>query len=146
MGAARDIFAIDCICDNRNGVIPLHVEVLRKFEANAWVYNFALVGLVLYTAFPFQGSGGAVGSIFGRILGMDKKKVFVAITGGACLGAFPFAYLAYWGMGLTRGLLTDEQKMIGGIIVLIIVAITVMYLSKLDEEKYGDKAYEGKEE
>jgi hypothetical protein len=116
----------------------------RRFEANAWVYNFALVGLVLYTAFPFQGSGGAVGSIFGRILGMERKRVFAAITAGACLGAFPFAYLTYWGMGVAGGLLTDEQKMIGGIIVVLLVVVASLYLSKLDEEKYGDRDEEGK--
>ncbi len=112
----------------------------RKLSDRPWVHKFALLGLIVYTMFPFQGSGGAVGSIFGRILGMGKRRVFAAITVGAFAGAFPFAYLTYYGVDAADRFLTDEQKIIGAAVFFIIIIAAMIHLSREEDRLYGDGA------
>jgi uncharacterized membrane protein len=43
---------------------------------------------------PFQGSGGLVGSILGRLIGMKPLNTFFAISIGAIVGCLLIAYFA----------------------------------------------------
>jgi uncharacterized membrane protein len=66
----------------------------QKFKDNPWLENLAFIGLILFVVFPFQGSGGVGTSILGRIVGMNKYKVVVAITIGAVSGCLFIAYFS----------------------------------------------------
>lgn len=82
--------------------IPLLGNFIQKVEElamkgnrkYAWVMPLKFVGIVLFVMIPFQGSGGVVGSILGRIMGMSAPMTWLAVTTGALIGCFIMAYFA----------------------------------------------------
>ena len=88
----------------------------------AWVKPLRFIGIVLFVMIPFQGSGGLVGSIVGRLIGMKPWNTFLAISIGAVVGclliaSFANAFLIFAGINTTLTL----------ILVAVIVAIIVIY-------------------
>jgi uncharacterized membrane protein len=59
-----------------------------------WIKPLRFIGIVLFVIVPFQGSGGLVGSIVGRLIGMKPINTFYAITIGAISGTILIAYFA----------------------------------------------------
>jgi len=49
---------------------------------------------MLFVMVPFQGSGGMVGSILGRLIGMKPWSTLLSITLGAVIGCTLVAYFA----------------------------------------------------
>ena len=87
-----------------------------------WVKPLRFIGIVLFVMIPFQGSGGLVGSIVGRLIGMKPWNTFLAISIGAVVGclliaSFANAFLIFAGINTTLTL----------ILVAVIVAIIVIY-------------------
>lgn len=89
----------------------------NKLEAHPWWENVAFIGVALFVVFPFQGSGGVGASILGRVIGMEKHKVVVAIATGAIPGCI---FLAYVGEAVIRVL---QDEILWGLILLIIIAV-----------------------
>lgn len=63
-------------------------------EKYGWVKPLRFIGIVLFVMVPFQGSGGLVGSIVGRLIGMKPWNTFLAITIGAVIGCLLIAMFA----------------------------------------------------
>lgn len=59
-----------------------------------WVKPLRFVGIMLFVMIPFQGSGGLVGSIVGRLIGMKPWNTFFAISIGAVVGCLLIAFFA----------------------------------------------------
>ena len=81
---------------------------------------------------PFQGSGGLVGSIVGRLIGMKPLNTFLAINVGALLGCFLIAYFA---KSLQFMFL---QNFLGGllvVIILIIIGVIVLSIRRNNRKK-----------
>ncbi len=60
----------------------------RYAEMHPRIRDLSTIGLILFVFFPFQGTGAMNGSILGRLLGMDRYRVFACVTAGslaACL-------------------------------------------------------------
>lgn len=57
--------------------------ILRK---QPWIRRAAFVGLVGFVIFPTSTTGSIGGSIFGRLLGMHRFRVVLAILAGSILG------------------------------------------------------------
>lgn len=82
--------------------IPLLGKFIEKVEdlaakgnrKYAWVMPLKFIGIVLFVMIPFQGSGGVVGSVLGRIMGMSAPMTWLAVTAGAIIGCFVMAYFA----------------------------------------------------
>lgn len=82
--------------------IPLLGEFMKKVEnigrssseKYTWVRALRFFGLVLFVMIPFQGSGGVVGSILGRLIGMKPWVTFLAISIGAIVGCLLIAYFS----------------------------------------------------
>lgn len=72
------------------------VESVGKSSSDkySWIKPLRFVGIVLFVMVPFQGSGGLVGSIVGRLLGMKPLNTFFAISIGAILGCLLIAYFS----------------------------------------------------
>ncbi len=51
-----------------------------------WVRRFTFIGLSLFVSFPVAATGAVAGSIFGRLLGMSRRAVLMAVFTGAMLG------------------------------------------------------------
>ncbi len=89
----------------------------KQFKDRPWLENLAFFGLVLFVMFPLQGSGGVATSIIGRVVGMNKFKVFFAICIGAIVGCLLIAYFA------DAFISVFKNNLYQGLILLIIVAI-----------------------
>jgi len=63
-------------------------------EKYGWVKPLRFIGIVLFVMIPFQGSGGLVGSIVGRLIGMKPLNTFIAISIGAVIGCLLIATFA----------------------------------------------------
>ena len=57
--------------------------ILRK---QPWIRRTAFMGLVFFVIFPTSTTGSVGGSIFGRLLGMNRLRVVLAILIGSILG------------------------------------------------------------
>jgi len=60
-------------------------------EKYGWIKPLRFIGIVLFVMVPFQGSGGLVGSIVGRLFGMKPWNTFFAICFGAVIGTLLIA-------------------------------------------------------
>jgi len=82
--------------------IPILGRFIKKVEElgrkgsrkYAWVRPLKFIGIVLFVMVPLQGSGGLVGSILGRLIGMRAVTTWSAVTLGAFIGCFAIAYFA----------------------------------------------------
>jgi len=54
--------------------------------------SLEFIGLILFIAFPFKGSGGVMGTIMGMIIGMNPYKILAAMFIGTFTGALLIAY------------------------------------------------------
>ncbi len=72
------------------------VENIGKNSSNkyGWIKPLRFIGIILFVMVPFQGSGGVVGTIVGRLIGMKPFNTFLAISIGAVLGCILVAYFA----------------------------------------------------
>ncbi|RKY96171.1 MAG: hypothetical protein DRQ06_02055, partial [Candidatus Hydrothermota bacterium] len=95
-------------------------------EKYGWVKPLRFVGIMLFVMVPFQGSGGLVGSILGRLIGMKPWNIFFAISMGSITGCLLIAYF-------TEAILSVFVKnfLYGLLIVIIILVVGIMvYLYK----------------
>ncbi len=85
-----------------------------------WLKRFYFTGIVLFVMFPLQGSGGIGASLVGRLLGMSRRNVLLAITIGAFLGCYAIALGAeyIWDLFLANPVLgiTAAGAVIGAVI------------------------------
>ena len=101
------------------------VENIGKSSSDkyGWIKPLRFIGIVLFVMVPFQGSGGLVGSIIGRLIGMKPWNTFFAITIGAITGTLLIAYFA-------DAILSVFVKnfLFGVLIVIILLVIGLMVL------------------
>jgi uncharacterized membrane protein len=78
------------------GKFMIKVETIGKSssEKYSWIRPLRFIGIILFVMVPFQGSGGLVGSIVGRLIGMKPLNTFFAISIGAIVGCLLIAYFA----------------------------------------------------
>lgn len=109
------------------------VENIGKNSSNkyGWIKPLRFIGIILFVMVPFQGSGGVVGSIVGRLIGMKPINTFFAISIGAIIGCVLVAYFAdvILSVFVTNFLL-------GLMILIILVVIGIMiYIYKKNHKK-----------
>lgn len=102
------------------------VEKIGRKSSNKynWIKPLRFIGIMLFVMVPFQGSGGLVGSILGRLIGMKSWNIFFAIFSGSLFGCILIAYftntiLNIFNTNLMQGLL---------IILLIFIIFTMIYI------------------
>ena len=78
------------------GKFMIKVENIGKSSSDkySWIKPLRFIGVILFVMVPFQGSGGLVGSIVGRLIGMKPLNTFFAISIGAIVGCLLIAYFA----------------------------------------------------
>ena len=111
--------------------IPLVGKFMEKIEnigrsssdKYGWFKALEFVGIILFVMVPFQGSGGLVGSIIGRLIGMKPWMVLLGISIGAITGCLMIAYFS-------EAILSVFVKnfLSGMLIVIILLLIGIMIL------------------
>jgi uncharacterized membrane protein len=78
------------------GSFMKRVEKMNKKRDGqyGWLRPLRFFGIVLFVVIPFQGSGGLVGSIVGRFIGLTAAETVAAISIGAIGGCLLIAYFA----------------------------------------------------
>ena len=88
-----------------------------------WLMPLRFFGIALFVMVPFQGSGGLVGSILGRLIGMKPWDVFAAISVGTVSGCLLIAYFAE-----TMIELFSNNIVLGLFIIIVMIIIgTIVY-------------------
>ena len=107
------------------GKFMIKVENIGKSSSDkyGWIKPLRFIGIVLFVMVPFQGSGGLVGSILGRLVGMKPWNTFFAISIGAITGCLLIAYFA-------DAILSVFVKniLLGVLIIIILLVIGIMVL------------------
>ncbi len=114
---------------------------LRKGKEKA-----ALSALALYVALPFQGSGGFVGSIMGRVVGLDRFKVLLAVIIGSVAGAVPIGLAAHYGLAAVLTTLEAGElfyQLIGILIIVIFIILVVYFIRREMKARNDRKRQEG---
>lgn len=109
--------------------IPFIGRFMRKIETigqkssskYGWIRPLRFIGIMLFVMVPFQGSGGLVGSILGRLIGMRPWTTLLSITTGAVLGCTLLAYFAD-----TIKSVFLQNVLAGVLIILVLFIIGVM--------------------
>ena len=112
------------------------VESIGKTSSDkyGWIKPLRFIGIVLFVMVPFQGSGGLVGSILGRMIGMKPWTTFYAISVGAVVGCLLIAFF-------TEAILSVfiTNFLLGMLIIIILLVIGIMILIYQRNKKNGKK-------
>jgi len=110
------------------------------FEARPWIRRFSTIGLILFVFFPFQGTGSMNGSILGRLLGLEKARVFLCV----CTGSFLSSLLIALGADLLLDIYRENNALgvglLAAILVTFIAAVVALRLRKKRLRKRKSKA------
>lgn len=112
--------------------IPLIGNFIEKIESIGrktsnkynWIKPLRFIGIMLFVMIPFQGSGGLVGSIVGRLIGMKPWNIFFAISAGSLIGCSLIAYFAEAILSIFI-----RNFLFGLLIIIILLTIGIMYLA-----------------
>jgi len=110
--------------------IPLVGQFITKVEDKGknveekygWIKPLRFFGIVLFVMIPFQGSGGLVGSIVGRLIGMKPWNTMLAICIGAVVGCLLIALFAHAFL-----IFAEINTILTLILIVIIVVIIILY-------------------
>jgi len=114
------------------GKFIMKVEKVGEKSSNkySWIKPLRFIGIVLFVMVPFQGSGGLVGFIVGRLIGMKSWNTFLAISTGSITVCLLIAYFA-------DAILSVFVKnfLIGVMILIIVIMVIVMILIYKNSKK-----------
>jgi uncharacterized membrane protein len=117
------------------GRFMIKIENIGKSSSDkyGWVKPLRFIGIMLFVMVPFQGSGGLVGSILGRLIGMKPINTFLAISSGATIGCLLIAYFA------NAILDVFIQNFLYGLMLLIILIIIGIMIYIYKKNKLSNK-------
>jgi uncharacterized membrane protein len=117
------------------GKFMIKIENVGKSssEKYGWVKPLRFIGIALFVMVPFQGSGGLVGSIIGRLVGMRPWTNFLAISVGAITGCLLIAYFTE----VLKGVFV--RNFLAGLLILIIIIIIVIMVFFYRKSRKNDK-------
>ena len=112
----------------------------QVIEKRRWGERATYLALAGYVALPFQMTGGLFGSVLGRVMGLDKVKVFVAVAAGPIVSPANGDDLKHRGgnhervrSGLTAAVkIASAEKR-------DVLAIPVYAITRADNKMYVDK-------
>jgi uncharacterized membrane protein len=111
-------------------------KIGRKSSSKySWITPLRFIGIVLFVMVPFQGSGGLVGSIVGRFIGMKPINTFLAITVGAVVGC---SLIAFFSDIIFSIFFQDILLALLFLIIIIIIAIMLWIYQKNKKKKNNE--------
>nr|WP_303716617.1 small multi-drug export protein [Methanoculleus marisnigri] len=88
-------------------------------ETLPWLRRFSTIGLILFIFFPLQGTGAMNGAILGRLLGLEKFRVFWCV----CIGSIVSSLIIALGADVLLDVYRQDPTLGIGLLVGIVVAI-----------------------
>jgi len=89
-----------------------------------WIKPLRFIGIMLFVMVPFQGSGGLVGSIIGRLIGVKPWNIFFAISAGSIFGCILIAYFSEIILSILI-----SNLLLGFLLIILVITIVIMYFS-----------------
>jgi len=122
------------------GTFMKKVEKIGETSSNkySWIKPLRFIGIMLFVMIPFQGSGGMVGSIVGRLIGMKPWTTLLSITLGAVIGC---TLVAYFAESLKIILLQNLNAGLIIIAVIFIVGIFIYLFRRNNKNKKQESIY-----
>ncbi len=116
----------------------------RFLEEKPWRQRLAVAALALYVAVPVQMSGGVIGSILGRVMGIPRYRVFTIVAASSAAGAFPIAAATYilgpqvleW----AKGWAASGIPLVLGVIVLVSFIAAIAYMFRRSRRNHDEAA------
>ena len=117
------------------GRFMIKVENIGKSSSDKynWIKPLRFIGIILFVMVPFQGSGGLVGSIVGRLIGMKPLNTFLAICIGAVTGCMLIAYFS------EAILSVFVKNFLLGLLIIIILLVIALMIFIYRKNKKSDK-------
>jgi len=88
-------------------------------ERQPWLRRFSTVGLIFFVFFPLQGTGAMNGAILGRLLGLEKARVF----GCVCAGSLASSLIIALGADVLLEVYREDPVLGIGLLAAIVAAI-----------------------
>lgn len=113
------------------------VEQIGKASSGkySWIKPLRFIGIILFVMVPFQGSGGLVGTILGRLIGMKPWNTFIGISIGAITGCLLIAYFAE----MIKSVLLQNVLMGIFIVILLMIVGVMLLIYKKNQRKNNSK-------
>ena len=89
-----------------------------------WIKPLRFIGIMLFVMVPFQGSGGLVGSIIGRLIGVKPWNIFFSISAGSIFGCILIAYFSEIILSILI-----SNLLLGFLLIIMVITIVIMYFS-----------------
>lgn len=95
-------------------------------HAQPWIRRATLFGLVLFVAIPLAAMGSVGGTIFGRMLGVSRLRIFIAILLGSLLGNGAMWY----GSELINHVVDKHHPVVrfGGLVLILLLIVLIEFL------------------
>lgn len=78
-------------------IVKAEKKAHKSLKEKSWLERWAYVGVALFVAIPFLGTGPIIGSIVGKILGLKSLPIWIAVIIGSLIAsAIPLA--VYFGL------------------------------------------------
>jgi uncharacterized membrane protein len=93
-------------------------------QTHPWMRRVTFFGLATFVAVPFQGTGAVLGVFLGRILGLSRTGILMAVLAGSATGASAMALFATMGEKKIESLAANP--VLGVITVVVTLLLTVI--------------------
>lgn len=91
----------------------------QVLSTHKWMRRAAELGLVVFVAMPFQGSGAVLGVVLGRTLGLSRRAIFACTVIGSAAGSALVALAGEVGHEEITGLAHNPALGLCGVVVLL---------------------------
>jgi len=116
----------------------------RFLAEKPWRQKLAVAALALYVALPVQMSGGVVGSILGRVMGIPRYRVFTIVALSSAAGAFPIAAATFLVgppiLAWARGWDASGIALVVGVVTLVAFIAAIAYMVRRSRRNHDEAA------
>jgi len=97
----------------------------RVLQANPWMRRMAWVGVAVFVAAPFQGTGAVIGTILARILGMSWFSTLSATAVGSGAGCLTLALLGQYARERVQAIAEHPVAMVVALAITVVILVVL---------------------
>lgn len=106
-------------------LVRVRENAVSILASNRWLSRIAVLGVVLFVAFPLTGTGAVGGTFVGKIVGLRRRTTLACIVVGAVLGSFGLAVGAHYLEREFEAVL-ENPFFLGGLVVVLVALFTAL--------------------